>query len=145
MSRAFPLAGLLRLRQLQQDRAAGELAAANVRMRETHEARAEAYNALETSQTLSDAVDAATMNAIAAARASSRSMLADLNALGTRHTAEVEAARAEFSSARARSVGLEKLEGKFVEAEAAEDLRAEQTILDELAGSAWHRRQKEAH
>ncbi|MCQ1988072.1 flagellar FliJ family protein [Arthrobacter sp. zg-Y844] len=143
MSRAFPLAGLLRLRQLQQDRAAGELAAANVRMREIREARAEAYNSLETSH--SEAVDAATMNAIAAARASSRSMLADLNALDTRHAAEVETARAEFSSARARSVGLEKLEGKFAEAEAAEDLRTEQTILDELAGSAWHRRQKEAN
>ncbi|MDM7990883.1 flagellar FliJ family protein [Arthrobacter sp. zg-Y877] len=143
MSRTFPLAGLLRLRQLQQDRAAGELAAANVRMRETREARAEAYNTLETS--LSEAVDVSTMNAIAAARSSSRSMLADLAALGTRHAAEVEAARAEFSSARARSVGLEKLEAKFAEAEAAEDLRTEQTILDELAGTAWHRRQKEAN
>ncbi|MCQ2002037.1 flagellar export protein FliJ [Arthrobacter zhaoxinii] len=142
MARTFPLAGLLRLRQLQQDRAAGELAAANLRMQETREARAGVYNALEAS--FSQPVDATTMNAIAAARSSSRSMLADLNALGTRHAAEVEAARTEFSSARARSVGLEKLEGKFAEGEAAEDLRTEQTILDELAGSAWHRRQKEA-
>lgn len=143
MARTFPLAGLLRLRQLQQDRAAGELAAANAREQETRQARAEAYDALEHSN--SQAMDAVTMNAIAAARASSRSMLADLNALGTRRTAEVEAARAEFSAARARSVGLEKLEGKYAAAEAAEDLRTEQTILDELAGSAWHRRQKEAN
>ena len=143
MARTFPLAGLLRLRQLQQDRAAGELAAANAREQETRQARAEAYGALEESN--SQAVDAVTMHAIAAARASSRSMLADLNALGTRHTAEVEAARAEFTAARARSVGLEKLEGKYAAAEAAEDLRSEQTILDELAGSAWHRRQKEAN
>ncbi|MCC3273711.1 flagellar FliJ family protein [Arthrobacter zhangbolii] len=143
MSRAFPLAGLLRLRQLQQDRAAGELSAANARNREARQARVEAYASLETSNT--DAVDAATMNAIAAARASSRSMLADLNALGAQRTAEVETARAEFSAARARSVGLEKLQGKHAEAEAAENLRAEQTILDELAGTAWHRRQKEAN
>ena len=143
MSRNFPLAGLLRLRQLQQERAAGELAAANAREKETRQARVEAYSALES--TNSQAMDAVTLNAIAAARASSRSMLADLQALGTRRTAEVEAARAEFSAARARSVGLEKLEGKYAAAEAAEDLRAEQTILDELAGSAWHRRQKEAN
>ena len=143
MARPFPLAGLLRLRQLQQDQAAGELAAANAREQETRQARAAAYDALEHSN--SQAVDAVTMNAIAAARASSRSMLADLNALGTRRTAEVEAARAEFSAARARSVGLEKLEGKYAAAEAAEDLHTEQTILDELAGSAWHRRQKEAN
>ena len=143
MARTFPLAGLLRLRQLQQERAAGDLAAANARDQETRQARAEAYETLENSSSLP--VDAATMHAIAAARASSRSMLADLNALGARRTTDVEAARAEFSAARARSVGLEKLEGKFAEAEAAEDLRTEQTILDELAGSAWHRRQKEAN
>ncbi|KAD3456118.1 hypothetical protein GD627_15640 [Arthrobacter yangruifuii] len=143
MPRAFPLAGLLRLRQLQQEKAAGELAAANLRMRETREARAGMYNALETS--FSEPVDATTMNAIAAARSSSRSMLADLFALDTRYAAELETARTGFTAARARSVGLEKLEGKFAEAEAAEDLRAEQTILDELAGTVWHRRQKEAN
>ncbi|MDK1328773.1 flagellar FliJ family protein [Arthrobacter sp. zg-Y1143] len=143
MPRTFPLAGLLRLRQMQQERAAGALAAANVREKETVQARTEAYSALESSN--SQAMDSATLIAIAAARASSRSMLADLNALGTRRTAEVEAARAEFSAARARSVGLEKLEGKYAAAEAAEDLRTEQNILDELAGSAWHRRQKEAN
>ncbi|MCC3276458.1 MULTISPECIES: flagellar export protein FliJ [unclassified Arthrobacter] len=143
MPRTFPLAGLLRLRQMQQERAAGELAAANVREKETVQARTEAYSALESSN--SQAMDSATLIAIAAARASSRSMLADLNALGARRTAEVEAARAEFSAARARSVGLEKLEGKYAAAEAAEDLRTEQNILDELAGSAWHRRQKEAN
>ncbi len=143
MARTFPLAGLLRLRQLQQERAAGELAAANARDKDARRARSEAYAALEASAV--DAVDASTLHAIAAARASSRSMLADLEALGARRTAEVEAARNEFSAARARSVGLEKLEGKYAEAEAAEDLRTEQTILDELAGTAWHRRQKEAN
>lgn len=142
MGRNFPLAGLLRLRRLQQDSAAGTLAAANADLRRAAEARIEAYGSL--AATPLEAADAATLNAIAAARASSRSMLADLLASEQLKDAAVNTAQAEFQAARARSVGLEKLEAKHSDAVAVEDLRTEQNVLDELAGTAWHRRQKEA-
>ncbi|MGK3709179.1 flagellar FliJ family protein [Arthrobacter sp. IK3] len=142
MGRDFPLAGLLRLRRLQQDSAAGTLAAANADLRRAAEARIEAYGSL--AATPLEAADAATLNAIAAARASSRSMLADLLASEQLKDAAVNTAQAEFQTARARSVGLEKLEAKHSDAVAVEDLRTEQNVLDELAGTAWHRRQKEA-
>ncbi|GAA1357673.1 hypothetical protein GCM10009636_29160 [Arthrobacter koreensis] len=142
MGRDFPLAGLLRLRRLQQDSAAGTLAAANADLRRAAEARIEAYGSL--AATPLEAADAATLNAIAAARASSRSMLADLLASEQLKDAAANTAQAEFQAARARSVGLEKLEAKHSDAVAVEDLRTEQNVLDELAGTAWHRRQKEA-
>ena len=110
MGRDFPLAGLLRLRRLQQDSAAGTLAAANADLRRAAEARIEAYGSL--AATPLEAADAATLNAIAAARATSRSMLADLLASEQLKDAAVNTAQAEFQAARARSVGLEKLEAK---------------------------------
>ncbi|MFZ3453271.1 flagellar export protein FliJ [Arthrobacter sp. 7Tela_A1] len=142
MGRDFPLAGLLRLRRLQQDSAAGELAAANAKLRRTSAARSEAYDSL--AATPLEAADPATLNAIAAARASSRSLLADLLSAEALDSAAASNAQTEFHAARARSVGLEKLEDKHAEALAVEDLHAEQTVLDELAGTTWHRRQKEA-
>lgn len=142
MSRLFPLAGLLRLRKLQEEAAAGQLAAANALVRETEEEQAEAYQSLRDSAL--SATDSATLHAVAAARASSRAMLADLAALGTRQAADAAAAQTAYSAARAGSVGLEKLEARHAEGLAAEDQRAEQTVLDELAGTAWQRRQKEA-
>lgn len=143
MTRAFPLAGLLRLRRLQEEAAAAKLAAANAQVQETSHVQAQAYQVL--AQSPLAATDSATMCAIAAARASSRAMLADLAALGIRRTADADTAQAAFYSARADSVSLEKLEARHVLEAAAEDLRAEQTVLDELAGNAWQRRQKEAN
>lgn len=143
MTRAFPLAGLLRLRRLQEETAAAKLAAANARVQETSRLQAQAYQ--ELAQSSMAATDSTTLYAVAAARASSRAMLADLAALGVRRTAEADTAQAAFHSARADSVGLEKLEARHQVEAAAEDRRTEQTILDELAGSAWQRRQKEAN
>ncbi|GAA3291226.1 flagellar FliJ family protein [Arthrobacter citreus] len=142
MSRVFPLAGLLRLRRLQEEAAAAKLAAANTRVRETADEQAEAYLSLTESPVM--ATDSATMHAVAAARASSRAMLADLAALGSRLESDAAAAQTVYSAARAESVGLEKLEARHAGFVAAEDLRTEQTVLDELAGTAWQRRQKEA-
>ena len=143
MSRAFPLAGLLRLRRLQEDSAAGKLAAANARVRETTAVQAQAYQALLDSPAA--VMDGATLSAVAAARASSRAMLADLAALSALRAEEAGAARADFHAARAESVGLEKLETRHAGEVAAGDLRTEQTVLDELAGTAWQRRQKESN
>ncbi|WP_231556235.1 hypothetical protein [Cryobacterium sp. MLB-32] len=78
---------------------------------------------------------------MAAARASSRSMLADLDALGQGHLATLAQAQSVFDAARAESIGLEKLEARHSAAVAAADLRAEQIVLDEIASTRWHRDQ----
>lgn len=141
MSRPFSLAGLLRLRHLQQDQAAGDLAAANARLRATATRIDETRAALEHLPLNPTGAD--TLYAIAAARASSRSMLAELVALDDVAQQAAAAAQADFEAKKAASASLEKLEGRHGAAEAAEDLHAQQTVIDEIASTGWHRRQGE--
>lgn len=138
MSRAFTLAGLLRLRHLQQDQAAGDLAVANARLRATATRIDETRAALEHLPISPTGAD--TLYAIAAARASSRSMLAELAALDGVAQRAVGDAQAEFEAKKAASVSLEKLEGRHGATVAAEDLHAEQGVIDEIASTGWHRR-----
>jgi len=137
MNRQFPLAGLLRLRQLQQDQAATGMARANSRSEEMRGRRAAARKDLGTSA--ETAVSSASLMAIAAARASSQSMLADLDALAAAAEADLEEAHAEYTQARRMAVGLEKLELRHGVELAAADLHAEQGVLDEIAATSWHR------
>ena len=137
MNRQFPLAGLLRLRQLQQDQAATGMARANSRSEEARSRRAAARKDLGGSA--ETAVSSASLRAIAAARASSQSMLADLDALAAAAAADLEEARAEYTQARRMAVGLEKLELRHGAELAAADLHAEQGVLDEIATISWHR------
>jgi len=67
-----------------------------------------------------------------------RSMLADLDSMIYQQQDEADQADDAFKLARAKAIALEKLEAKHVEAVAVEELRAEQAVLDELAGTAWH-------
>ncbi|MDJ0378135.1 flagellar FliJ family protein [Cryobacterium sp. PH31-L1] len=137
MSRLFPLAGLLRLRKLQQDQAALDLSEANARVAALQARRGRARSALgalgNTPQTI------AALNAMAAARSSSRSMLAELDAMGRNHQETLDSAQSNYNAARAESVALEKLHDRHAAAVLAEDLHAEQTVLDEIAGARWHR------
>jgi flagellar FliJ protein len=137
MARSFPLAGLLRLRHLQQDQAASQLAAANARLHESGRSLVQARTLL--GESISEVSDPATLQAVAAARASSRSMLAELQAADTLRRSEAEQAQAAFQQARAQAIGLEKLEAQHAVAAAAEELRGEQVVLDEIASGAWHR------
>lgn len=137
MKRLFPLAGLLRLRHLEQDEAAGELAAANSRVQDTETRRDRARALLHGGA--HSPTSAAAMHAMAAARSSSRSMLADLDALAQGHLATLAQAQTVFDAARAQSIGLEKLEARHTAAVAAADLHAEQIVLDEIASTRWHR------
>ncbi|WP_104138990.1 MULTISPECIES: flagellar export protein FliJ [unclassified Cryobacterium] len=137
MIRHFPLAGLLRLRHLQQDQAASDLAEANARVAANEARRGRARSALSATAITPDTV--AAMNAMAAARSSSRSMLADLDALGRNNAASLAEAQAAFDAARAEAIALEKLEVRHHETARAEDLRAEQIVLDEIASTRWHR------
>ena len=139
MNRAFSLTGLLRLRHLQQDEAAGALAAANRNATENSAHRTETHSAL--ANTPVSATTSAALNAMAAARASSRSMLADLDGLGRNYAVAVGEAQNAFDVARAQSIGLEKLETRHSAAWNAEELHGEQTALDEIASARWHRDQ----
>jgi flagellar FliJ protein len=137
MARSFPLAGLLRLRQVQQDQAAIDLAAANARVAEGTARQRRARSSL--GATSSEAASTSVLYAVAASRAASRGMLADLQALECDHLAALDTANTAFTSARSRSIGLEKLEVRFDDAVASGALRAEQAVLDEIASTGWHR------
>ncbi|MEA5457149.1 flagellar export protein FliJ [Sinomonas sp. JGH33] len=134
MNPQFPLAGLLRLRRLEQDQAAARLGAANARLRALS-AREDAARA-EAERISSDVDGAAALRAVAAARASSLGMLAELHALAELADAERDEALLEFGAARARTIGLEKLEARHADAVAAADLAAEQGLLDDLGSGA---------
>ncbi|MBD8537849.1 MULTISPECIES: hypothetical protein [unclassified Frigoribacterium] len=131
MARPFSLLGLLRLRHAQQDQAGAVLAEANDRLREAADERVRAKRTLADEP--SEVTDAAMLSALAASRASSRGMLAELDAVTQRRQADADAAQAAFNEARRAAIGLEKLEQKHVVAEAAADLRDEQIALDEIA------------
>ena len=137
MSRLFPLAGLLRLRKLQQDQAALDLSEANARVAALQARRGRARSALGALGTTPQTI--AALNAMAAARSSSRSMLAELDAMGRNHQESLDSAQSNYNAARAESVALEKLHDRHAAALLAEDLHAEQTVLDEIAGARWHR------
>jgi flagellar FliJ protein len=133
MSRQFPLAGLLRLRRLEQDQAAAHLGAVNAQLRAVA-ARKDAALA-EAERLPSEAADAASLRAIAAARSASSSLLADLEALTALADAGAERAQQDLAAARARTLGLEKLEARHVAEAAAADLAVEQNVLDELSST----------
>lgn len=133
MARRFPLAGLLRLRHVEQDRAAAALAVANDRVRDSADARIAARRSLADAEDDRPVTDAATLSALAAARASTRGMLQELEAVARSRRSEADEAQAAYTAARRAALGLEKLEGQHDREQAAEDLRREQHALDEIA------------
>jgi flagellar FliJ protein len=118
MARTFPLAGLLGLRRLEEHQAATALSAANHRTGAIEARRGAALRELD----------------------GSPSWPADAETL--RLAAYVQA-REDLQTARARTIGLEKLEEKHTAAALAGDLRTEQIGLDEIASGSWQR-QKES-
>ena len=142
MNRQFSLAGLLRLRQMQQDQAATGLASARSRSSSVRAREAAARRDLAVGE--APVSGSASLRAVAAARSSSHSMLADLQALARVAHTEETTAREEFIAARTRSVGLEKLQARHLEEVQTADLRAEQSTLDEIASTLWHREEQEA-
>lgn len=129
----FTLAGLLRLRGLREDEAAAALAAAE------RAATAAAERARRTAQRLSgmdlpSSVDAATFLAAAASRLSLSSLLTeDTDRLDVARATAVQR-RVEWSRTRQEERAVELLEEHHEERERADDLRAEQMVLDEVAG-----------
>ena len=129
----FGLAGLLRLRGLREDTAAALLGAAE------REAAAAQQRARVTAERLSgaglpDGVDSASFLAAAASRLSLSSLLVE-------DTERLQAARSvaadrrdAWSHARQEERAVELLEEHHEERERAAELRAEQVVLDEVAG-----------
>jgi flagellar FliJ protein len=142
MTRTFSLAGLLRLRRIREDQAAGSLAAANARVRENAERTAQVRNSLDENGT--SVSNLAALHAVSTARASSRSMLAELNALAVLRQSAAEESAAEFAAARSQSIRIEKLEMRHGELVAQQDLHAEQIVLDEIASRSWFATKGEA-
>jgi flagellar FliJ protein len=133
-SRNFGLAGLLRLRNLEQDQAARTLSSANARSTAIRSRQGAARRDLDESP--AEVSSTIALNMAAIARASGRSMLAELQNLEAVQADDTAAAQAAFRTARARTVGLEKLEDKHALRLAAADLAAEQVTLDEIASGA---------
>lgn len=134
MTTPFSLAGLLRLRRLEEDQAAAVFGVAASRHAGIV---ARADHALAEVDNLTSDVDSLdVLHTVAAARAASAAMLSELQALTLSAGAERDAAERRFQAARARTLGLEKLEVRHAAAAHAAELSAEQVLLDELGSTA---------
>lgn len=130
MSKPFSLAGLLRVREIQERAAAQRLSRAVIDAQHT-EARDRALRA-HLAGTGTEAVDVRSLAALAAARVAGRAMLADLTALSDLQEQTVAEARSAHAEARRTLRGLERLAEGHAEAVRAAELHAEQNELDEI-------------
>ncbi|MGW9627837.1 hypothetical protein [Microbacterium sp. NPDC055521] len=131
MARSFSLAGLLRVRSIQERAAAQELSRAVIEENQTRTRERHLRAAL--AATDSDAVDVRSLAAMAAARVAGRSMLADLESLAHVQQQAVELAQSTHSEVRREVRGLDRLASAHVARMRADALRAEQHDLDEIA------------
>ncbi len=138
---AFSLTGLLRLRQLQEDLAAESVNAA--RQREAIGVARSRRIRHELSHTSVDSESYLSLSSIAAARASTATLLEELSEVDRLNQAEVERAADRHATAHRAKKGIEKLETRFEEARVAEELRAEQYVLDDLSARTWHAARQE--
>ncbi|MGN6742208.1 MAG: flagellar FliJ family protein [Amnibacterium sp.] len=130
----FSLAGLLRLRRLREDQAAAEVGRARSRASEIASQRHQLIDTLSDPE--HEARDVRGIAASSAARASTSTMLADLEALHVAQAEVVAEAEARHRAARRDTLSFEKLEERHEAAARSDELRAEQAALDELAGRA---------
>jgi flagellar FliJ protein len=127
----FRLAGLHRLRKLQEDQAAAELAS-SARTRRLLQRRAElALDGLSGSE-LSEGDVLAWQASVAARAAHSAAVVAARASEAAAEEAE-RAASAAWTRARQRSATIDKLAERHAALVRAEDEHAEQVVLDELA------------
>jgi flagellar export protein FliJ len=134
MTRGFSLAGLLRVRGIQERAAAERLSRAAIEAEQTASRDRHLRAALAGAG--SDAVDVRSLAALAAARVAGRSLLADLESLATVQERALEDAREDHAEARRDVRGLERLAQAHALRLHEADLRAEQLELDEIAARA---------
>lgn len=133
MSRGFALSGLLRLRGLQETKAAGELAAANRGLRQRTLERNAMREALAAPEQAP--VDSGTLMALVAARASARGMLLELDTLVSTLDGHAQEARETHRHARKDLKALEKLADRHEVTVRTEALSREQLLLDDLGAT----------
>lgn len=128
----FRLLGLMKLRKMQEDGVRAELARA--RATELDRRRREQRVRAVLGDTAVDVTSAEAVQSIAAARASSSSMLGELETLLAQDQQAVAEAAAAYAAAKTRTTQLEKLQEQHAAQVRRDDLRREQTVLDEHAG-----------
>lgn len=131
MARGFSLAGLLRVRGIAEDRAAGALAAAH---RDENAAR---QRAAETARMLGEAgaaapPDTAAFRASVAARMALSGLLTEAKADVVVASDRTERRTGEWSVARQATRSVERLAERHDEEVRAEEEHAEQIVLDEV-------------
>jgi len=131
VNRSFSLSGLLRVRAIQERQAAQELSRAVIDADQTRVRDRRLRAALGASG--SDAVDARSLAALAAARVAGRSMLAELESLAALQQQAVQEARSVHDDARREVRGLDRLAEAHALRVRADELRVEQHELDEIA------------
>ena len=129
VDRAFRLQGLLNLRQLQEDQAAGRLASAHADLNHADQQLSSARERLGSMQT-----SGATNLAVAAAMRNV-AMMQIKEGIARKEYAQavVDQRQDEWQGARRLTATLEKLENRHAEEVIADDLHKEQVVLDELA------------
>lgn len=129
VDRAFRLQGLLNLRHLQEDQAAGRLAMANADLHDAKKELTKARDRLGAMQTSGHT----NLSVTAAMRNAARMQIQEGMARQEYAQAVVDQRQDEWTGARRLSATLEKLENRHAEAVVADDLHKEQIVLDELA------------
>lgn len=127
----FRLGGLLRLRRLEEERAAATLARANAERTAARERRSRA--ALELSAASFDDGDAASFQAAVAGRASLMGLLEESALLLAVAAERSDTAQRDWTERRTEVRTLEKLEERHDAAAVADEGRAEQLLADEVA------------
>lgn len=139
----FRLAGLLRVRALQEDLAAAELADARRELRSVRARRARTIAALEGVDAAQ--VGIANLSAIAASRASADALIADLRILEESLGIRIDQAAEDHRTTHTATRTVERLRDRFDAARRRDRQRHEQIEMDEIAGNRWNdgRRQAE--
>lgn len=132
MNRSFRLAGLLRLRALQEEQAAATLALANADAKRAGEHHQETRNVMA-GTLFPDHGDENQWRAAVADRAAMASLVGDAAIAVQVATRRSELAAADWTEARTSVATLDKLADRHDVAVKAEDERAEQLVLDEAA------------
>lgn len=124
----FRLAGLLRLRRLEEERAAATLAQANAERSAAHDRRDEHVERIAQST-----LDREDFTVAVAGRAALFGMYAESTAYLALAVERAERAGVEWSGTRTAVRMIDKLAERHAATEQAEELRAEQLLLDETA------------
>lgn len=132
MERQFRLAGLLRLRRLEEERAAAELAVANAQKRAA-ERRRDELSTLMGGSSMPARSGAPEWQAAVAARAALTGMVDEADIAVAVAVRRGEIVAAEWTGARTRVAMIDKLAERHEALVRAEDERAEQLLLDEAA------------